>query len=267
MKRIRAWRRPGASGVLYAGDALEVLSSLPARSADIVFLDPPFNLGKVYSSRRPRLDHRSPNDYGRWLSTVLAEAARVVAEGGSLFLYHLPQWALRAGTQLVSELELRHWIAIAMKNGFARGRRLYPAHYALLYFTRGMPRVFTRPKLSPARCRHCDGLVKDYGGYRGIVEAQGLNLSDVWDDLSPVRHASKKRRPANELPSQITDRVVAIAGQIDGTFVDPFAGSGGSLISAIKVGMRFVASDLLRENCDLIASRVDQFKAAVRKPV
>ena len=36
-----------------------------------------------------------------------------------------------------------------MKNGFARGKKLYPAHYALLYFTKGMPASFQRPKILP----------------------------------------------------------------------------------------------------------------------
>ncbi len=264
MQRVRTWRRPGPSGSLYAGDVLDFFASLPAESADVVFLDPPFNLGKKYSAKHPKLDQLPPRDYFVWLSMVLRGAIRVVAPGGALFLYHMPLWAARVAGGLECHVSLRHWIAISMKNGFARGNKLYPAHYALLYYTKGTPKSFHRPKLLPQKCRHCGDLVKDYGGYTSIIEQKGINLSDVWDDISPVRHPANKYRDANELPRAITDRVVAIAGFEDGVFVDPFAGSGSSVISSIQAGMRFRAGDLLPQNCDVIAERVDEFKSAAR---
>ena len=129
-----------------------------------------------------------------------------------------------------------------MKNGFARGNKLYPAHYALLYFTKGAPGAFQRPKIQPAQCPHCDRLIKDYGGYRKYI-LNGINLSDVWDDISPVRHPGKKYRNANEIPMRIVERVVAISGVPGGLFVDPFMGSGASLVAATVAGMRVVGSD------------------------
>src|SRR5439155_1157668 len=82
----------------------------------------------------------------------------------------LPSWAIRIGAALQQRLQLRHWIAVSMKNGFVRGKHLYPAHYALLYFTKGQPSFFTRPRVTPAKCRHCQNVVKDYGGYWPIIE-------------------------------------------------------------------------------------------------
>jgi len=36
----------------------------------------------------------------------------------------------------------RHWVAMSMKGTFPRGRKLYPAHYALLYCSKGEPKTF-----------------------------------------------------------------------------------------------------------------------------
>ena len=221
IKRVKTWRRPGASGTLYSGDALEFLKSLPPASADLIFLDPPFNLGKNYSPEQPKLDSRPPEEYSKWLSTIAEAAVRALAHGGALFLYHLPKWALRIGAELEAELVLRHWIAV-------------------------------------------DELVKDYGGYTGIIEQKGVNLSDVWDDLSPIRHRANKYRDANELPSAITDRVVRISGSPGGMFVDPFAGAGAAIVSAVRGQMRFRACDLLPENCQVVVDRIDSFKAATK---
>jgi site-specific DNA-methyltransferase (adenine-specific) len=227
-------------------------------------LDPPFNLGKNYCGRRPQLDAMPDEKYRRWLIEVLAEAIRILRPGGTLYLYHLPIWALRFGAFLDGHLNFKHWIAISMKNGFIRGRKLYPAHYALLMFAKGEPTCFSRPKLKPARCRHCRGYVKDYGGYLHIIETKGINLSDFWDDLSPVRHASRKYRRANELPALIFERVIAISGSVGALYVDPFAGTGSGVLAAARNAMRFEACDLIRSNCKIICQRLDALKQQIR---
>ena len=183
---------------------------------------------------------------------------RVLGDGGALFIYHIPKWALRMGSFLEGKLSFRNWIAISMKNGFVRGQRLYPAHYALLYFTKGVPKHFHRPKLKPQECRHCGEYVKDYGGYRQIIEKKGINLSDFWEDLSPVRHATKKYRSANELPLRLFERIFDISGKKGSLFVDPFAGSGAGLVAAANSGMKFKACDLVSDNCDIMLRRLTE---------
>lgn len=253
---MSAVARCRGAGALTSLDALEFLSALRADLANIVFLDPPFNLRKDYGFEAA-LETADAVSYEVYMVRIIEEAVRVLKPGGALFLYHLPAWASRLCQPLQQALQFRHWIAVSMKNGFVRGRRLYPAHYALLYFTKGEPANFARPKLTPRRCRHCGGHVKDYGGYREIIENNGVNLSDFWDDLSPVRHRSTKIRTANQLPIELTDRVVQIAGAEGGVLVDPFIGSGTSAVSALKRRMYFVGNDLLAANVELCMRRVN----------
>lgn len=244
-----------AKGATYVGDAADFLCSLDPEVADILFLDPPFNLGKRYSDNA-KLDCRPEHEYKRWLIEVLNQSIRILKPGAALYLYHLPMWAIRLGSYLDDFLEFRHWIAVSMKGGFVRGKRLYPAHYALLYYTKGPPTYFNRPRTKPAACPHCGSLLKDYGGYRSIIEQKGVNLSDVWDDLSPVRHNNVKHRGQNELPPLFMNRIIAISGAQTGLYVDPFAGSGAGVIAAITAGLRFQACDLVAENCAVIHRRV-----------
>lgn len=245
-------------GEIHCADALAFLRTLDTESADLIFLDPPFNLGKRHIKEDPRDDRRPVADYSAWLAQILEESIRVMALGSSLYLYHLPIWAIRFGAQLDRKLTFRHWIAVSMKNGFVRGRSLYPAHYGLLYFTKGEPAVFNRPKLAPTRCRVCHSTIKDYGGYKAIIDEKGVNLSDVWDDLSPVRHRTTKEREQNQLPLTLTDRVIAISGSPGRLLVDPFAGSGSAIISAVNAGMAFKACDIVEDNCRLIKQRLER---------
>ncbi|HSW29559.1 MAG TPA: site-specific DNA-methyltransferase [Longimicrobiales bacterium] len=224
---------------------------------DLVFMDPPFNLGKRYGSQSPAKDRRQPTDYESSIRLILDEAVRVLAPGGALYLYHIPEWAVRFASYLMRELSFRHWITVSMKNGFPPPGRLYPAHYALLYMTAGSPKWFVRPKIPAPRCRHCDGYVRDYGGYTQYIEA-GLNLSDIWDDVSPVRHKANKHRTANELPPLIAERVLGVSGFAGGIFLDPFMGSGTAVLAAHRKGMRVIACDIEAENTRIAAKRIAQ---------
>ena len=243
-------------GLIFSQDVHEFMLNVRDNSADLVFLDPPFNLGKRYG-RRPRSgDKLDDEEYLELLATTVQESARVLRPGGALYVYHVPAWAIRIGGMLEGVLDFCHWIAVSMKGSYPFGGRLYPAHYALLHYSKGEPRVLRRPKIPLATCRHCEGLVKDYGGYLEYV-SDGVNLSDVWDDLSPVRHRRKKNRLGNELPLELLRRVVKISGEWGGLLVDPFAGAGTSLVAARETGMEFLASDREEECCDAIVERLN----------
>jgi site-specific DNA-methyltransferase (adenine-specific) len=236
-----------------------VLNALNNECADIVFLDPPFNLGKRYGKNGSHGDLKAEAEYTAYMRAVISRSAKVLKNGGALYLYHIPKWAIRLSPYLEENLDLRHWIAISMKNGFVRGNRLYPAHYSLLYYTKGKPAAFRRPKIPKPICAKCKRNLRDYGGYAKYVE-DGINLSDVWDDVSPLRHRHTKTRAANELPQIILERVVTISGVKGGLVVDPFAGAGTAIAAAQAVRMRFVAADCEREYCELMHARVKSQK-------
>jgi len=261
IKEIACYGGKGIRGRIVQGDALDFLRTIKAGSASLVFLDPPFNLGKLYTALNVSLDQKPEQDYRRWMEDILVESTRILEDGGTLYLYHIPVWAMRFGTFLESRLHFKHWIAISMKNGFMRGKRLYPAHYVLLMFTKGRPNHFTRPRIEPKQCRHCKEYIKDYGGYTHIIEKQGINLSDFWEDLSPVRHSNRKNRSANELPPLLFSRVFDISGGNPGYYVDPFAGAGSGVLQAAKLGLKFSACDIVRTNCDIIKRLLDQLKS------
>ena len=244
---------------VFCSSANAFLKTIGSDSTSIVFLDPPFNLKKLYTSKIPLLDSRSTDQYQSWLQGIITESIRILAPGGALFMYHIPEMALKYGAFMQTHLDFRHWIAISMKNGFARGRKLYPAHYALLYLTKGKPAVFHRPKIEPQLCKTCGGYAKDYGGYKSIIEEKGINLSDIWDDLSPVRHAKYKNRDANELPKKLFERIIAISGEKGKLFVDPFCGSGTGALIALETGMRVKVCDIVKENYEIINNRIKAY--------
>jgi len=124
-------------GVLYNTDCLKVLRSLRSGVVDTVFADPPFNLGKEYKNGYN--DRVAQAEYLAWCRQWIDECCRIVKPGGAFFLYATPALAVQFAPVVGERLDFRHWIALTMKGTYPRGKKLYPAHYALLYYTRGAP--------------------------------------------------------------------------------------------------------------------------------
>ncbi len=248
-------------GTLYQGDCLNFLRALPDSCADLVFADPPFNLGKVYG--KDVSDRMKSEEYLAWSNQWLSESIRVLKDGGSLFVFNLPKWCIEYGAFLNREgMLFRHWIACRMPKAFPRGQRMSPAHYGLLYYTKGEPAVFNKVYTPIQVCRHCGGEIRDYGGHRKKLNPKGINFMDVldapeevwedtsaidasetlwtlteemWTDIPPVRHRQHKKRGANELAPIMLERIIAMASNPGQVVIDPFGGSGTTFYAAEKL--------------------------------
>jgi site-specific DNA-methyltransferase (adenine-specific) len=230
-------------GRLYQDDCLSVLGEMDDASVDLVFADPPFNLGKDYGNGLN--DALVDEHYLAWCARWIKECVRVLAPGGAFYLYNLPRWNVELGHLLgVEGMLFRHWIAVDIKFSLPIPGRLYPSHYSLLYYTKGKPRFFNRPRVPIPVCRHCGGDLKDYGGHRSKLNPEGLNLTDVWMDIPPVRHRSTKRRSANELSIKLLRRVLEISTEPGDLVLDPFGGSGTTYAAAEEMHRHWLGIEL-----------------------
>jgi site-specific DNA-methyltransferase (adenine-specific) len=151
----------------------------------------------------------------------------------------------------------RHSIAIEMKSCLPIQGRLYPAHYSLLYFTKGKPKTFRKIRTPIETCRHCDGEIRDYGGHRDAMNPLGVNLKDVWTDVPPVRHRKFKdpNRPANALSTKILDRVVEMTTRPGDLVLDPFGGRGTTYAVCERRQRRWIGIEL--DFCEQIVDRLN----------
>ncbi len=242
-------------GCLYRGDCLNLLPHVLTGSIDTIFADPPFNLSKKYGQLVN--DNLPDREYIDWCKSWLKQCVRILKPGGTLFIYNLPKWNILLGGFL-SETGLcfRHWIAVNIKLSLPIPGRLYPSHYSLLYFTKGRPNIFRRIRTPIETCRHCGGEIRDYGGHRNAMNPNGVNLTDVWNDIPPVRHwkFKSKKRSANQLSTKLVERAVHISTKEGDIVLDPFGGSGTTFDVCERLKRKWVGIEI--GDCDAIIERL-----------
>ncbi|MCB0747307.1 MAG: site-specific DNA-methyltransferase [Ignavibacteriae bacterium] len=231
-------------GSLYEIDCLELLKSIDSNTIDMIFADPPFNLDKFYASQiNDNLDYEK---YIKWSYSWIDECVRVLKPGGSIFIWNLPKWGGIYSTYLQQRLCFKHWISVDIKYRLPINKRLYPSHYSLLYFVKGAtPNVFKPDRLPMATCPKCFNEIKDYGGYKNKMNPNGINLSDVWYDIPPVRHSKyKNREEANELSIKLLDRIIEMSTNEGDIVLDPFGGSGTTFVVSEIKNRRWIGCEI-----------------------
>ena len=77
------------------GDCLEILPTLPAESVNLIFADPPYNIGKAAWDKIP--------DYLGWCSKWIAECSRVLKPNGAFWVSHSKPLVLAKLSEMIAE--------------------------------------------------------------------------------------------------------------------------------------------------------------------
>lgn len=224
---------------LHVADAFDLLSQIEDGSVDLVFTDPPYNLNYGYDLHN---DNMPVHEYLEWCYKWVGECARVLKPTGSLFILHLPRFAIPIGAYLHSKMIFQHWIAwkAASRNST---KPLMPEHYALLYYTKSEQFVANEVRYPHKRCRKCGEVVADYGGKKHQMHPYGPKISDVWTDIARAKHLERGDHPC-KLPDKLVRRVIEFASNPGDLVLDPFMGTGTTTFVAEQLGRQFIGCDM-----------------------
>jgi len=226
------------------GDCLKILKTIPDNSVDMTFADPPFNLNKKYNSYS---DRRSLDTYLLWCKQWLAEIVRVTKTSGSIFVHNIPKWLTYYASFLNEIADFKHWISWdAMSRPL--GKTLMPTHYGILFYAKDRKlNRFYEIRHPHKRCRKCNVLLKDYGGKKAGLHPFGPLISDVWTDLHRIKHAKNRDNHPCQLPETILERLILMTTDEGDIILDPFNGTGTTVIAAKRLGRKFVGIEIDKE--------------------
>jgi DNA modification methylase len=266
--------------VLYHGDVLDFLETIPDQSIRLIVTSPPYNLGKYYEKRV------SIEQYLKGQVNVIDQLYRVLRSDGSLCwqvgnfvddgevfpldMYYYPMFKAQG-------LFLRNRIVWHFEHGLHTPKRFSGRYETLLWFTKSSDYVFN---LDPVRVpskypgkRHYKGPNKG----KPSGNPNGKNPSDVWEiiadewesafwDIPNVKsnHPEKTLHPC-QFPVELVERCVLALTHEGDRVLDPYAGVGSSLVAAIKHNRRALGSEKEAEYVEIAHQRIRDYHAGVLK--
>ena len=249
-----------ATNTIYAGDAIEMLQSLPDQCAGLVVADPPYSIRKDFG---PATVKRNLSQWVEWSKLWLTEAARILAPNGNIMVYSLHSSAAYLHVEL-AELGLvyRRQIIWHYENGFNTFRKAPPSEYeVILWFGQSANSTFhplRKPYKSQDRIRH--KITKN--GKLWQPHPEGRLEGDVWyiPTLAGRRFANEKLPHPTQKPLELAARIVAHFSNPEDLVVVPFVGSGTECVAASALARPFIGAEINPEYVELARSRVEEFR-------
>ncbi|MBI3159309.1 MAG: site-specific DNA-methyltransferase [Chloroflexi bacterium] len=270
--------QPEARGIVVFGDNLPILESLPDNTFDLIYIDPPFNTGKVqerrqlrttrsqdgdrigFQGRRYRTEQLGkqafPDAYGDYLSFLeprLIQARRVLSQRGSLYL-HLDYREVHACKLLMDEIfgkqNFLNEIIWAYDYG-GRSKKKWPAKHdnILLYVKDVENYVFNYDEIEriPYMAPNLVGEEK---------AARGKTPTDTWWHTIVSPTGKEKTGYPTQKPLGILRRVIQASSLPNSWVLDFFAGSGTTGVAALELGRNAFLVDSNPQAIDVIRTRL-----------
>jgi DNA modification methylase len=236
------------------GDAIKLLATWPAESVDLAFADPPYNIGYVYDKYQ---DDRPDDEYVDWCRQWMAACQRVLTPTGSFYIAIGDDFAAQVrllGREL--GLHLRNWIIWYYTFGQNTKNKFCRSHTHIFYFAKD-PRRFT---FNDRALRFPSARHTEYQDLR--ANPLGRLPDDVWDEFPRVCGTFKERDGFHgcQLPEALLMRIVLASSNPGDVVLDPFVGSGTTVVAAKRLGRRYVGIDISAE----YVKRTKQRLAAAR---
>lgn len=257
------------------GDSSKVLKKIDDERFKLIITSPPYNVGKEYETRK------SIEDYLATQKEIIKELVRVLHPEGSICwqvgnyvdkgeIFPLDIYYYHIFKDL--GLKLRNRIVWQFGHGLHSKNRFSGRYETVLWFTKTHSYTFNLddvrvPSKYPGK-KHYKGPKK--GQYSG--NPLGKNPSDIWEVLAndwdreiwnipnvKANHIEKTGHPC-QFPIELVDRFILALTNENDEVLDPFAGVGSTLVSALKNGRNSTGIELMDKYIELGKDRLSQFK-------
>lgn len=200
--------------------------------ADLVFTDPPYNVdyvGKTKDALKIQNDKMDNDQFYQFLYDSFTNLCAITHEGGAIYVCHADSEGINFRTALVDSGWLYKQCLIWVKNHFVTGRQDYQwKHEPILYGW------------------------KSGKAHRWLSDRK---QTTVWEFDKPVRNQEHPTMKPIGIPAKAMENSCPKGGIV----VDPFLGSGSTLLAAEQLGRKCYGIELDPVYCDVIVKRWEEY--------
>ncbi len=265
------------SGKIHQGDCIKLMKKIDDGSIDLVFADPPFNIGYEYDEYDDRQDDEK---YLDWCSEWIAEAHRILKPNGTFWLAIGDEYAaeLKIAAQRKVGFTTRSWVIWYYTFGVNCKYKFSRSHAHLFHFVKDAKNFTFNADDPEIRVPSARALV--YGDKRAnpkgrlpddtwILRPQDFQSDaygftpeqDTWF-FSRVAGTFKERQGFHgcQMPEQLLGRIIRASSHEGDLVLDPFSGSGTTLAVAKKLGREFIGTELSKDYAKYASDRLKNIR-------
>ena len=244
---------------ILCGDTLDLLKNIPDKFADLIIIDPPYNLTKNFNG--VQFNARSESNYEDYLLSWFPEVCKKLKDNGSLYM--CGDWKCTAAMQRVIEQELTIINRITWQREKGRGAKnnwkngMEDIWFAVKnphdYYFNVEAVMMKRKVIAPYKI---DGKPKDWeeseeGNFRLTYP------SNFWDDISiPFWSMPENTDHPTQKSEKLYAKLILASSKPDDIVFDPFLGSGTACVVAKKLNRRFCGIEFNEDYCLLAQKRL-----------
>ncbi|MGA1979545.1 MAG: DNA methyltransferase [Sedimentisphaerales bacterium] len=239
---------------IICGDCIEILGEVSEPFADLIFADPPFNIGYKYDKYYDKVKSKN---YIAWTKEWITVCKKVLKPNGSFYIAIGDEYAANAKV-IADELGLfmRNWIIWHYTFGQQTKNKFARAHTHIFYFVNDK-KNFTFNDYA-ARVPSDRQLIYD----DKRANPKGKMPDDVWGEFSRVCGTFKERAGWHpcQMPENLLKRIIAVSSAPGDCVLDPFSGSGTTLAAAKQSGRNYVGVEISKKYVENAKERLAQLE-------
>ncbi len=236
------------------GDCIEVLNEIDKPVADLIFADPPFNIGYKYDKYYDRVKSKN---YIAWTQTWMKACKKVLKPNGSFYIAIGDDYAANVKT-IADEigLTMRNWIIWHYTFGQQTTKKFARSHTHIFYFVNDKGNFTFND--------HAVGIPSDrqllYNDKR--ANPKGKMPDDVWNQYFRVCGTFKERAQWHpcQMPESLLRRIIMASSNLKDCVLDPFSGSGTTAAAAIQLDRKYIGIDMSKQYVENCRKRLEELK-------
>lgn len=227
----------GDGHTIMHGDVLEALASVETGSVDLIFADPPYNIGKDFNGLH---DRREEDDYLGWCRAWIDECIRVLSPRGSFYLMSSTQMMPHLDLYCRERLEVLSRIVWTYDSSGVQARKYFGSMWEPILqmvadkgaYTFNVDEIKVEAKTGAKR-----GLI-DYRKDPPQPYSNEKVPGNAWDFARVRWRMDEYEDHPSQKPEALLERVVKASSRPGDLVMDPFAGTFTTCAVASRLGRR-----------------------------
>lgn len=241
------------------GDTFRVLEQLPPQCADLVIVDPPYNLSKDFHGNK--FNKTSDSLYEEYTERWIQSIKPLMKENASLYVCCDWQSSMVIGPILQKYFYIQNRITWQRDKGRGALHNWKNGMEDIWFVTNSKNYVFNvedvkirRKVIAPYKE---NGVAKDW---EETLEGRFRNTypSNFWDDISiPYWSMPENTAHPTQKPEKLLAKLILASSNPEDVVLDPFLGSGSTSVTAKKLGRQYIGIEQNEQYCVWAEKRLE----------